>query len=328
MNRILNKEPIPKFATEAEEAQWWYEQRDRLSEKAEAALARGELKPRRLSPSSVTRASNTTIESPDRTDVLELSYVDMGTRQVPPPEAQLWRFMDLAKFVSMLNHNALYFSVLAALKDELEGALPRLPPNATVLEREYPWKVWRYNRAAIFVNCWHQSDHEDAAMWALYGNQGVAIRTTFALLSQAVHQRPWVGPPITDQTVVGGLVTYADPDETSPAGDSWDSVNEALRKRWWYKYEQEFRLIYHLQSNSVPSGSSFQGPTPKQQGVWVSCDLSKAILAIVLAPFSPPFLEDAVKAVSRKFGLDPPIVKRSRIEEGAPTPPVSTLLPT
>ena len=53
MNRILNKEPIPKFATEAEEAQWWYEQRDRLGENAEAALARGELKPRRL-PSSPT----------------------------------------------------------------------------------------------------------------------------------------------------------------------------------------------------------------------------------------------------------------------------------
>lgn len=48
---MINKEPVPKFATESEEAQWWYEQRDRLTEKAEAALARGELKPRRLPPS-------------------------------------------------------------------------------------------------------------------------------------------------------------------------------------------------------------------------------------------------------------------------------------
>jgi hypothetical protein len=53
----MNQKPIPKFATEAEEAQWWYEQRDRLSEKAEAALARGELKPRRLPPSPSTRGS-------------------------------------------------------------------------------------------------------------------------------------------------------------------------------------------------------------------------------------------------------------------------------
>jgi hypothetical protein len=72
----------------------------------------------------------------------------------------------------------------------------------------------------------------------------------------------------------------------------------------------------------VSSGSNFQvGPTPKQKGVWVSCNLSEAISEIVLAPFSPPFLEDAVKAVCGKFGFDSSIVKRSRIEEGAPTPP-------
>jgi hypothetical protein len=50
----MNQKPIPKFATEAEEAQWWYEQRGQFSEKAEAALARGELKPRRLPPSPIT----------------------------------------------------------------------------------------------------------------------------------------------------------------------------------------------------------------------------------------------------------------------------------
>jgi hypothetical protein len=53
MKLMTNKEPIPKFATEAEEAEWWYEQRERLGEKAQAALARGELKPRRLPRSPI-----------------------------------------------------------------------------------------------------------------------------------------------------------------------------------------------------------------------------------------------------------------------------------
>jgi hypothetical protein len=57
---MTDKEPIPKFATEAEEAQWWYEQRDRLGEKAEASLARGELKPRRLPPSPIKGAGRRT----------------------------------------------------------------------------------------------------------------------------------------------------------------------------------------------------------------------------------------------------------------------------
>ena len=54
---MTNKKTIPKFATEAEEAQWWDEQRNRLSEKAEAALARGELKPRRLPLSQIAGGS-------------------------------------------------------------------------------------------------------------------------------------------------------------------------------------------------------------------------------------------------------------------------------
>jgi hypothetical protein len=44
--------------------------------------------------------------------------------------------MDLAKVVSMLDHNALYFPVLAALNDDLEGSLPRVPPWGLRLERE------------------------------------------------------------------------------------------------------------------------------------------------------------------------------------------------
>ena len=44
--------PMPYFATEAEEAHWWYEQRNRLTEQAEAA-AQGTLQLRRLAtPSS------------------------------------------------------------------------------------------------------------------------------------------------------------------------------------------------------------------------------------------------------------------------------------
>jgi hypothetical protein len=35
---------IPKFASEAEEAQWWYDHRDELTKAFEDAAARGELR--------------------------------------------------------------------------------------------------------------------------------------------------------------------------------------------------------------------------------------------------------------------------------------------
>jgi hypothetical protein len=65
----MNQKPIPQFTTEAEEARWWYEQRHDLAEKAEGALARGELKIRRLPPSpaaAIGPAKNITIRVPDQ----------------------------------------------------------------------------------------------------------------------------------------------------------------------------------------------------------------------------------------------------------------------
>jgi hypothetical protein len=229
--------------------------------------------------------------------------------------------MDLAKFVSMLNHKGLYSCVLAALDDRLKGTLPRVPPGASAWDRNTAWNFWCSNRASVFVNCWHWNDDESAAMWALYANRGVAIRTTLGLLSQAVHQRLATTPVHPDRLVVGGTVTYTDPDENARP-ELRTPFLTALKKRCWYEYEHEFRLMYHLPSNAPESASPYQaGPSPKQTGVWVACNLAQAISGIVLAPKSPPFLEDAVKAITEKFGLSPSLVKRSRIEEGAPAPP-------
>ena len=47
--------------------------------------------------------------TPSGPDILTLKYVETIYGQAPPPDAQLWRYMDLAKFVSMLDRNALYF---------------------------------------------------------------------------------------------------------------------------------------------------------------------------------------------------------------------------
>lgn len=259
----------------------------------------------------------------DCLDVLRLTYVDMTTDNVPGSETQLWRFMDLAKLVSILDHRALYFPVVAALDDKLEGALPRVPTGATPFDKRDAWHVWCFNRAVTFVNCWHASPGESAAMWARYGDRGVAVETTFGLLSRAINHRPAAHPPGLDETVVGGRVTYVDPDEEAEVGYVWHNVTEVLRKRRWYEYEQEVRLVYTRPSNYLPppSGSALESGTPKWMGVWASCDLAQAISAIVVAPHTPRFLEESVRAVVKRFGLDPSIVKRSRIEEGAPLPP-------
>lgn len=52
---------MPKFDNEAEEAEWWYQQRHRLTDEAEASETRGDLRLRRLPASETKPAKNITI---------------------------------------------------------------------------------------------------------------------------------------------------------------------------------------------------------------------------------------------------------------------------
>ena len=41
----------------------------------------------------------------------------------------------------------------------------------------------------MLINCWHESDHESAAMWKLYAkdDNGIAIKTDFDSLAKILH---------------------------------------------------------------------------------------------------------------------------------------------
>ncbi|MFN8224152.1 MAG: hypothetical protein U0R50_13000 [Gaiellales bacterium] len=42
----------------------------------------------------------------------------------PPDDTVVWRYIDLAKLISLLDHRALYFARADTLGDPHEGALP------------------------------------------------------------------------------------------------------------------------------------------------------------------------------------------------------------
>ena len=128
--------------------------------------------------------------------------------ELPPPGTQIWRFMSLTKFLSLVTSSSLYFSRALELRamDPFEGTLAL--PNRQHYEilssgdddaiREYlkisPGRpLPARNRilfdvgqkvrmspiyaATVYVNCWHISDEESAFLWRNYSNleDGVAI---------------------------------------------------------------------------------------------------------------------------------------------------------
>lgn len=191
---------------------------------------------------------------------------------IPVSNAKLWRYMDLAKFLSLLECKSLFFTRIDHFQDSFEGAIGNKKNEEFWSKKEQKWrKKWeeiqsksndvylsdselqllteqkfekyRENikkwRIRNYVNCWHQSDCESEAMWQLYTrdcNQGVAIQTTFERLYQALPYVPHID---------FGMVNYINFNEYNN-GDSKKTFHpfDAL----WYKresfaHEKEFRII-------------------------------------------------------------------------------------
>ena len=131
--------------------------------------------------------------TPDKMDtnsgaeVLDLQLSAEPFSHIPDLSARIWRYMDLAKFVSMLQNQALYFSVVAKLGDDMEAASPRLPSGADPFQQQSVFGLWSLCRCITFASCWHLAEDESAAMWSIYSgrDQGIAVQSTLKALSIA-----------------------------------------------------------------------------------------------------------------------------------------------
>lgn len=94
---MARPQPIPQFSGEAEEAKWRYNQRDRLTAQSEAALARGELKLRRLDPSPAETAA------PARNITIRVAEHDLSRAR----DLAARRGLRYQTYLKMLLHEAL-----------------------------------------------------------------------------------------------------------------------------------------------------------------------------------------------------------------------------
>ena len=101
--------------------------------------------------------------------------------------ATIWRYMSFSKFISILDKNALYFSVANKLEDKWEGTLPY--KNKENME-ESIISFFEQARASNAINCWHMREVESASMWKSYVNDsdGIAIKSSFSRLTECFKE--------------------------------------------------------------------------------------------------------------------------------------------
>jgi hypothetical protein len=226
----------------------------------------------------------------------------------------IWRYIDLPKYISLLNDQALYFCRMDKFIDRFEGSLPR--PNL-LLRKADPYakrimqssdgrletaeKSWerqfRIGRSHAFVNCWHMNDHESAAMWQLYcsNTQGMAIRSTYQALCESFRNYP--------RPVYVGVINYIDYDQEFIRDPRSNTLYPLMHKRRSYYHEAELRALVTWQPSFKGTSLKPMWRKPKVTGIPVPVDLNLLIESVFVAPNAEPWFHKVVDSVSVKYGL-------------------------
>ncbi len=234
------------------------------------------------------------------------------------PGQKLWRYMDLAKFLALLEDRALYFARADKLGDPFEGAAgiaerqpvwdkyykdffrramldpppgngvqmseADLEANAERLLREMRGAM-EHERQRAFANCWHANSVESEALWRLYcppPQAGVVIQTTVEALEASLG---------LDVSARIGHVHYRD-FKTGFAGP----YERIFTKRKSLSHEAEVRAVFERQSMKEPP-----------VGMLMPVDLAELVHAVVPSPFAPSWLGDLIAKTLTRHGLDLPL---------------------
>lgn len=249
-------------------------------------------------------------------DVEETHRKHPAFQQPESRDQIIWRYMDFTKFVSMLHHSGLYLARSDLLGDPFEGSITKatkLLRTALASVNNLPDDAFdclgsflKWSHQWTFVNCWHMSDSESAAMWQLYSksNEAIVIRSTFECLEECTKDQCYIGK-----------VNYLDYHSPIDLIGDWDSLSPFVHKHRSFEHERELRiLVQKLPKTKRSDGLNARdiNAVPEEKGHWIEVDLNKLITEVRVSPSAASWFRDLVINVCQKYRLDV-MVKQSNM---------------
>jgi hypothetical protein len=240
-----------------------------------------------------------------------MAYAEHKSCNTPKDSQQIWRYMDFAKFVSMLEDGTLFFSNLAQLDDPLEGyptkrtieqfnnrVSHKQVPGVGDMNRSIKDSIKKF-RKHTYVSCWCMNDYESPAMWKVYSKngEGVAIQSTVGRLKKSLEQAK-INFRIDDFFI--GEVKYLDEKDEGPMDGT---ISLATHKRKSFEHEKEVRVIILDKRNT--------------KGVCLSVDIDILIEKVFVSPSYKKWEYNLLKKLITRYGLNKEVLK-STLEQ---TPP-------
>ena len=141
--------------------------------------------------------------------------VDLQIDDTLKKSLRVWRYMDLAKLISLLEKKAIWLARADTFMDRHEGRFP--DEMRTLMEKAYerflkndpsPVKdaddFQDYLLKNTFVSCWHKNIDENMVMWEIYGrdSNAVAVQTTIGRISKSINSSRLSGHSLLLKPVV------------------------------------------------------------------------------------------------------------------------------
>lgn len=224
-----------------------------------------------------------------------------GWLTFPPKDenAKIWRYMNLSKFISMLETKALFFSSIEELCrfDIHEGSITikdkEIWDSNISYIREFDSTYEDYtnkklesitrNKSLVFANCWCMSDYDSDLMWNKFtkNGYGLVIQSTVKRLKESVR---------SEYKVHVSMVEYSN----EYSGIEEHFIRPYLRKLPQFKDEHELRAFISILPLDEPIfaelGLAWEKP---DVGIFVDVDLDSLIEKIyVLSKSKNDFISE------------------------------------
>lgn len=234
----------------------------------------------------------------------------------PKTDYNIAKYLDLTKFISLINEKALFFCRLDKLEDKFEGTgtahsyemwfrtfddirkkgflnveLTDADINKKVEEQ---LELQNKLKGLTCVSCWNRANKESAALWKIYSgfSNGFMIKSSIYKLIESFKS--------SNEEIQLSEINYLDYNK-----DHFPDLHKYypfIHKRDAYSYEEEVRLIA---IKNPESGYDYDWEKEKvQAGFYVSCDLNILIDEIVISPFSENWFYELVQDILTMYKMD------------------------
>lgn len=237
----------------------------------------------------------------------------INTTQLEQPNdinESVWRYMDFTKFMYLLNDSSLYLCRADLFEDKFEGSITK----KNLEERNEKFQNYHHQdpnmnatnflstyckdlREFTFINCWHLSNYESAAMWKLYSKipEAIAIETSYSKLVNALS--------LHEEVFYIGKISYIDFDKDNKKDEN--TLDAYKYKRKFFEHEKEVRIIYQEPYIYEFNKKKIQS----KKGINIEFPLNELIENIYVSPVASDKFLKQVDILRERYEIKAKIIK-------------------